>query len=165
MRTEKCPVCGKEMEDQRHVGVECFYNVQEAVPSARTSTIFKEVDAKGTYWGVTRRYKKGTKDKWVVTGRSVKNGVPHTRVDTKQVRVKGVRLLEDTLFSVTCCKSCRGDFLRLFRAWSRGEHVTPEGDGEVLVRDLGALKRISVAEWESRRAQMEHEEKSCGSVT
>jgi hypothetical protein len=148
---ETCPICHKEMEDRRHVGVECFYDVSEAVPETRKLPIFKEVDRKSTIWGITRHYPRGTRDKWFIKKVSVsKEGIKTTHSGIKQVPVKAVRLLEDHLYSVTCCKACRGDFLRLFGQWAKGKFVTPEGDGDIPVRELGAIKMLTRGEWESR---------------
>jgi len=151
MKTEECPVCGREMEDQRHVGVECFYDVNEAVPSAKKGTIFQEVDGKSVYWGVTQRYRKGTRDKWIAKDLPNKNGIKQTSMKTKQVPIKPIRLLEKSIYTVACCKACRADFLAMMGRWARGELVTDEGEGEVLVRELGTNKRISREEWEARR--------------
>jgi len=106
-KPETCPICHREMEDRRHVGVECFYDVKEVVPTAQEHVIFNEVDRKTAYWGITRHYPKGTRDKWFVKKRFVdKNGIKHTETGIRQVPAKPVRLLEKKIFSVACCKSC-----------------------------------------------------------
>ena len=100
-----CPICQGEMDDTRHVGVECFYAVDEVAPNAEKRPIFREVDADGGYWGTTRRYPAGTKDKH----RIVEIRAVESKVETDQVPVPPIRLIELSLYSVTCCKSCRAD--------------------------------------------------------
>jgi len=62
---ERCPICGKKMEDSRHVGVECFYDVNEYVMDATKREFFIPVDLHGSYWGVTRTYHNGTVDSFI----------------------------------------------------------------------------------------------------
>ena len=154
---ENCPICGKEMEDSRHVSVECFYAVEEVVPRAKKSVMLQEVTKKGSYWGITRRYPRGTRDKWFVAKRGVKKGIKTTKIETRQISAKPVRLLENAIYTMGCCKSCRGDFLRLLGEWSRGEHATPEWGGNICVRELGAIKRITKAEWDERMAERQNQ--------
>jgi hypothetical protein len=119
---EKCPICGKESEDMRHVGVECLYEVNEFVPSAVRETVLSEVPEGKVYLAKTKHFPAGTVDELFVS--EVKGNT--TVLKVKQVPVPAVRLLEKSLFNVSCCKRCRGDFLRLFKAWSEGKHIEKE---------------------------------------
>jgi hypothetical protein len=119
---EKCPICGGECEDMRHVGVECLYEIRELVPSAVVETVLTEVPEDIKYLARTKRYPAGTVDSLFVS--DVKGSL--TTIDCKQVPIPAVRLLEKSLFNVRCCKSCRGDFLNLFKAWSEGKHIEKE---------------------------------------
>ncbi len=116
---EECPICKKETEDMRHVGVECFYNVSE-VADVDSHRIFTEVEKDATYWGVTRTVS-GTKDSF-----EEKEVGDTIHIKTTQVPADDMRLLEKTIFSKACCKSCRGDFLKMFGKWCAGEIVKKE---------------------------------------
>ena len=59
---ENCPVCGEITEDMRHVAIECFYAVDEIVPSFGKKQIFQEVPMKSAIWGKTRTYSNGKID-------------------------------------------------------------------------------------------------------
>jgi len=147
MMTDKiCPICKREMEDTRHVAVECFYAVNEVVPNIEEVQIFNEVDENDSIWGITRRYKNGTRDEHSC----VKTGPNSTRIDTKQVPCGDIRLVEMSMFSQTCCKSCRADFLEMFGKWCKGEFVTKEGEGDIPVRVLGATKMLTEEQWKER---------------
>jgi hypothetical protein len=137
-----CPICGKEMEDTRHVGVECFYDVHEVVPDAVKSVIFKEVDEGTTYWGVTRHYPEGTKDNHFVESEGkTEAGFKTTKIGIKQDPIPKIRLLEDSLFSVTCCKSCRADFLWIFGQWAKGELVDFEKSITNLLKEASKYRK------------------------
>ena len=43
MTEQYCPICCREMHDQRHVLVECFYQVDEIVKSAKPTSITKRI--------------------------------------------------------------------------------------------------------------------------
>ena len=155
-KQEACPICGREMEDRRHVSVECFYDVKEIVPTATQAVVFQEVDKKTAIWGITRHYPKGKRDSIFIKKRSTnKLGTPVTEWGNKKVPVAPIRLLEKAIYSVPCCKACRGDFLRLFGEWAEGKHATPEGDGDIPVRINGAIKMLTPEEWEKYRASKE----------
>lgn len=153
-----CPVCGGEMEDSRHVAVECFYDVSEVVADAQKSTIFVEVGADAPIWGTTRNYGAGTRDRFVVSeGRdTVPPSGPMSVIHVERVPepIPPIRLAELNSYSVTCCKNCRADFLRIFGRWARGDlavrdHPSPEA--VVPVRDLGAIRYVTKEEAEERR--------------
>jgi hypothetical protein len=149
-----CPVCGGEMEDSRHVSVECFYDVQEVVPTAEMQTIFREVPAEGTFWGTTRRYSGGTKDRHVISTVDEKT----TKVDIEQDPVPAIRLLEQHVYSVTCCKSCRADFLNMFAKWSKGRLRARQDDNDernIPVRVRGATVMMTLAEFDAHRRKRE----------
>ncbi|MGE4043428.1 MAG: hypothetical protein AB7F35_01150 [Acetobacteraceae bacterium] len=147
------------MEDSRHVAVECFYAVDEVAPTAQKVPFFSEVPPEGAYWGITRSYPAGTKDRHVVSDGGVsESGVPVTRLDTVQEPVKPVRLLEQTAFSVDCCKRCRGEFLAMFGTWSKGELVGERDDrpgADIPVRVNGATVMITEVEWREHRRRQE----------
>ncbi len=116
---DRCPVCRKMCEDIRHVGVECFYRVNEVAPKMKEQLVLQEVHENAPYWGVTRAYPAGTRDEFSARQ---KTGEPNTTIiDTTQVPIPAVRLLEKTLYTIQCCKPCRGDFLELLKKWTNGE--------------------------------------------
>jgi hypothetical protein len=116
---EKCRVCGKEFEDMRHVGVECLYDVKSLAPNCTKERVFTEVPEGPVYLESTRHYPEGTVDKLTV----VKSEEKNVKINTRQVPVPAIRLLEKNLFVVDCCKDCRGDFLKIFKEWSEGKHI------------------------------------------
>lgn len=139
---DTCPICGRAMEDQRHVGVECFYDVHEVVPSAVAQTVLVEVPEQGRYWGITRRYPAGRRDRHVPSdGGATASGFKVIKVDVVQEPLPAVRLLEKPLFSVACCKACRADFLALFGRWASGEFAQG-GNEDDTVRLLGAARLV-----------------------
>lgn len=126
-KKDVCPICKKKTVDMRHVGVECFYDVSEITNKVQESQIFVEVDEKTAYWGTTRRYPEGTRDHWKVDENYIKKvklddgkeiDVDHTKIGIKQLPIGKIRLLEKALFSINCCKSCRSDFLSIFKSWT-----------------------------------------------
>lgn len=146
---KSCPVCGHEMEEERHVGVECFFDVQEIVPQTTKQPIFVEVDPVKTYWGTTRHYPAGTRDVHIVRDDITQNGLHVVKIDVDQEPSEPIRLLEKNMFNITCCKSCRADFLAIFGRWASGEFAqqsdemlhtirnteTASGKIEVLMRE------------------------------
>ena len=147
-----CPVCQGDMEDQRHVGVECFYDVHEVAPMATKRRIFFEVDDKASVWGLTRRYPAGTEDKH----RVVPTGEHSSRIETDQVPVPAIRLCNVTIYDVTCCKSCRGEFLNMFGQWARGklrERRQDDDEANIPVRVNGATVMMTRAEFDAHRSQ------------
>ncbi len=146
---EICPVCNGDMEDSRHVSVECFYDVHEVVPEADKSTIFREVEFDAAIWGVTRRYSGGTKDRHVVN----QDGNV-TRITIEQDPVPPIRLVDQSVYSVTCCKACRGDFLRMFGKWARGklrERRDDDDDRCIPVRVNGSTVMMTRDEYDAHR--------------
>jgi len=120
----RCKVCGNKTEDMRHVGVECFYKVNEddIVPDADERQFFSEVGEDSSIWGKTRRYKSGTVDRFEIIDHGKDDrGVGHTELVPHQDPVPPIRLRENVLFSIDCCKSCRADFLQVFKRWRNGE--------------------------------------------
>jgi len=118
---ETCPICKKKVEDMRHLRLDCFYAIEEFVSTLQKEVIFKQVPMKGGYWGTTRTYRKGTKDKHITKQHPIKENTFITT--TKQIPIKDVRLLEVGAYYTDCCKSCRGDFLSLFKRFMNGEFV------------------------------------------
>lgn len=141
---QTCPICKREMEDTRHVGVECFYAVDEVVPTIQKSLIFVEVPEDVTLWGITRRYSGGTRDKFSSTQ---EGNVKHLKSTQEPLSPDKIRLVEESLYSQTCCKSCRADFLAVFKRWCSGDFVTPEGDGRIPIRINGAVKYLTEEEY------------------
>lgn len=159
-----CLICGDEMEDRRHVAVECFYNVHEVAPNASKNLVLVEVPEESSIWGMTRRYREGSRDRPVVAANGVTaGGTPITEVRMEQDPIPPVRLAEKHEFSVECCKTCRAEFLQVFGMWARGEMVKREQPGpeaDIPVRDLGSIRFISMKEWEARRRAKERDDTS-----
>jgi hypothetical protein len=143
------------MEDSRHVAVECFYAVDEVAPTATKVPFFAEVPAEGAYWGITRSYPAGTKDRHIASDGGVsESGIQATKIATVQDPIGPIRLLEKTAFSVDCCKRCRGEFLAMFGKWSKGELVGERDDrpgAYIPVRVNGATVMMTEAEWREHR--------------
>ena len=152
--SSRCPICCQEMDDRRHVSVECFYKVDEVVPEAEESKIFVEVNEESTYFGYTRRYKDGTRDEFSSTPDPVKENLTHLNVE--QVPIGDIRLLENTIYTLECCKSCRADFLDMLKKWKQGEFVhreTNDPEANIPIRENGATRMITEEEWKERRAK------------
>jgi len=152
-----CPICNREMEDRRHVGVECGYAVNEFVPWAEQILHFVECDEEGAYWGYTRRYPAGTRDEFNVGKVEERDGYTYTKVDTEQHPIDKIRLYEKMVYSVECCKACRADFLAIFGRWARGEYISHEGYGDIPVRIGGTIKRLTPEEYEEYKKEREAE--------
>lgn len=149
----KCPICGNIEDDERHISIECGYEVREVVPDVKEEEFFTEVPDDNTeYWGITRRYKKGTKDKWNYT----QENDHKVNIDIEQVPVKDIRLYENKMFTIGCCKRCRANFLEMFRQWRNNEIIDekqykPTEDKNIPIRENGALVYISEEEFYRRK--------------
>lgn len=131
-----CPICNREMEDTRHVGVECFYAVNEYIPDVIEVKFMRPVSLTGAYWGITRTYHNGTKDKFICTEQEphivkLDDGseytIPSTKIDRIQESLpedeQTQRFLEIGVYQMTCCKSCRADFLEMLTSWRKGRFI------------------------------------------
>lgn len=138
---EVCPICSRRVEDMRHVGVECFYQVDEVVPRMEPTPIFVEVSADTAIWGITRTYPAGTRDHHT----AVSTGPHSSRIVIDQLPIDGVRLAENRMFSIRCCKDCRADFLNVLKRWADGEEIRErEGTGTgAFVRDNGTIRELT----------------------
>lgn len=149
--SDSCPVCkDADVEDIRHVAVECFYAVNEVAPDAQKLPFFREVPEEGGYWGITRRYPAGTRDDHTTE----QTGESSFAIKTKQVPIDPIRLIEMTMFNVPCCKNCRADFLTMFGRWASGGLVTrsePDEVNNVAIRENGRIVYISEAEFYRRQ--------------
>lgn len=155
-KIQMCPICKGEMEDTRHVAVECFYAVNEIVPEVKEIPIFQEVPEEASIWGITRQYDNGTKDDFSSEhGGYTEGGHPITKINRTQKPLENpkIRLLEKTMYSLTCCKSCRADFMDLLRRWNAGEFISSPGEGDIPVRIGGTIKYITEDEWHRMRAE------------
>jgi hypothetical protein len=159
-----CPVCNGEMEDRRHVSVECFYDVHEVAPYAEKDTLLQEVPHEGAFWGITRRYPEGTRDKPVVTGTSkTPGGYTVTHIENAQEPIPSVRVIEKPVYTIPCCKDCRAEFLHVFGKWAKGELVCraePSPEANIPVRENGAIRYITREEWDRRRSEREKSDNS-----
>lgn len=158
-----CPICGGEMEDARHVMVECFYDVQEVAPATKKTTFFCEVDEDKSIFGVTRRYREGSRDRHVTTDNgTTEAGFRVMKIDVVQDPIPPIRLLEKTGYSAECCKHCRADFLEMFGKWIRGDLAANREHGEeanIPVRINGAVKMVTMAEYDEMLTK-QHQEKA-----
>lgn len=127
MSERTCIVCGDtDVDDMRHVDVECFYHVGEIVPQATPRTVFREVPSQAHPLGRTRRYWEGSADAlrtWRCDNPGP--GEADVRVETVEEPLPPIRLVEVTTWGVRCCKPCRGRFLDLFAHWARGQRNPP----------------------------------------
>lgn len=155
-----CPIClDADVDDMRHVSVECFYEVSEVAPETRREPIFREVPEDASIWGATRRYPAGTRDRFVTEdGGTTEDGTPLIKMRTVQEPIGGIRLADQEVYSLDCCKSCRSAFLNLFGAWSRGEYARrhePDEVHNIPVRQNGAIVYLSekqYQQWEIDRS-------------
>jgi hypothetical protein len=57
-------------------------------------------------------------------------------------------------FTLRVCKDCRADWLGAIADWFASPR-SPKGDGDIPIRELGAVKMITREEWERRRRERE----------
>jgi hypothetical protein len=122
-----CAGCGDaDVDDMRHVNVECFYQVNEVAPQAAPRTVFREVPDGVHPLGRTRRYWAGGADA-LRTWRCDNPGPGEdpVRVETVEEPLPPIRLVEVTTWGVRCYKPCSGRFLDLFGEWAKCKG-TPE---------------------------------------
>lgn len=117
---EICPICRKETKDIRHVGVECNYDVEEIIPDINKKKFYYPISMDKTYWGTTKIYYSGTVGKLEIIP---KENI--TEIVRKQILLpedeQTQRFIEIPVFQILCCKSCRADFLEVFKQWRQGQ--------------------------------------------
>ena len=115
---------------------------------------FVEVSPSSIIWGITRTYPAGTRDHFITRNES--DNV--LMLETEQVPIDGIRLMERSIFSMRCCKDCRADFLDMLKSWANGQSsarmermlheadVTMEGHTGAFIRENGTLRKMTEAE-------------------
>lgn len=133
-----CPICKADVEDMRHVSVECFYDVQEFVPDMIEEQIFVEVDDKNTYFGYTRKYENGMRDKFSKhDGGKTPGGTKITKIENNPEPIGPIRLLENHVFRINCCKGCRAEFLQMLADWREGKFFDKRQSRDSMTYELG----------------------------
>jgi hypothetical protein len=121
------------------------------VPEVKEVPIFIEVEPNAVIWGHTRHYENGTRDEFTSSdGGKTPGGFPINKISVKKKPLENpkIRLRETSMFSLTCCKSCRADFMDILRRWNSGEFVSSEGTGDIPVRVNGTTKMVTQEQWE-----------------
>ncbi len=153
-KVECCPICRREEYESRAIGVECFYSVKEIVPQAKEVHIYGRLKGPGTYvGGTTYRYSGGLVEGFELENTTIsESGTPTHKykatLNPAPEDEREVRLLRKSIYYVEACKSCRADFLDLFRRFALGEFVSSSGEGNIPIRVAGALKHITREQWD-----------------
>ena len=148
MTADICQVCGDDGPDMRHVGVECFYSVQELVPDAEEQIFFVEIPDDGTYLGYKRKYPAGVRERFKTDRTSTnERDVETIHMKTVEAPIPAIRLQEISVYSIRCCKSCRAGFLGVFKRWREGEFREGEGEGNIPVRINGTTRMLTEEEY------------------
>jgi hypothetical protein len=141
VETKICPICNEEIEDMRHVTIECFYAVHEVVPQMEQEKIYVEVPMKGNYLAKTYVYKEGIEERVCAIKKEDEDFI---RYETVEHETKlPIRFVEKQSYISNCCKRCRADFLDVLRKWRNGDFISKEGDGDIPVRINGAIKMLT----------------------
>lgn len=151
---ELCDRCGSLGEDRRTLRMDCFYAMNELDIPFRRDLVFRSLEPDGT--DCFERVKEPTAIE--VPG---SDGMPpaHIAIDSGEVRCSG-RLAPESQYTLRVCKRCRGEWMAAIQKWYRDppqgeDHDAAErpaggcGSG-IFVRDNGAIKEITRAEWDRR---------------
>lgn len=133
---EKCVRCEQYGEDRRTLYMACFYDMSELkVPFAR-------VMVRGTQHAMT-----GTKEL-----RFSDVGPAHT-IPVFDETPADNKPRDHSMFTLRVCKNCRSDWMAAIKKWFNEPPTVRAGCGSgIWVRENGALKEITEAEWEERYA-------------
>jgi len=132
MSEDKCARCGEAGKDRRTLWMSCLYDMGElGIPLERRS-IRGTVHA---YEGERPILEPA-------------NGFPGLSAPVFADAPMGNPVALST-YTIKVCKPCRADWMRAIRDW----YVDPPKveRGEVCVRELGAMRRVSLAEWRRLR--------------
>lgn len=153
---EICFVCKQESEDLRTLKIDCFYDLKEAIPEMETQQYFTEIEKEGSYWGYTRRYPKGTRDEFDV----IEKTENCSEIKTKQVPIDDIRLIEQSFYSLRVCKNCRAAFINTLKNFADGLFQFDRGEGDIPIRENGAIKFITRRQWDERTKKNESRPKN-----
>lgn len=118
-----CPVCKGETSDMRHVSVECFAELNEPSRLFNESHVLKPVPLTSNNLGRQVRIVEGYKSKNVHLPPIPSDNLQCTRLILEWEKMPEMKTIIQTLYRKDCCKSCRGDFIKLFREWALGKHL------------------------------------------
>lgn len=131
MSDEKCARCGEAGDDRRTLWMSCLYDMGELGIPLEQRSIRGTVHA---YEG----------ERYLI---EPAEGRPGIVVPAFAVEPMGEPVALSS-FVMRVCKGCRADWMRAIRDW----YVDPPKveRGEVCVRELGAMRRVTLAEWRRR---------------
>ena len=134
MSNETCQRCGETEEDRRILWMACFYKMEELGIPFRQKALFR-----ARLEDLTR----------ASDGVSVPIGNSESIcIQSGTVRSSG-ELESMGLYTLRVCKRCRADWMAAIKQWFYSA-PTGEGDGDIPIRELGALRMIDDEQWERR---------------
>ena len=132
MSEGKCARCGEIGDDRRTLWMSCLYDMSELGIPLEQRSVRGTVHA---YEGERPILEPA-------------NGFPGLSAPVFADEPMGDPVALST-YTIKVCKPCRADWMRAIRDW----YVDPPKveRGEVCVRELGAMRRVSLAEWRRLR--------------
>lgn len=131
MSEEKCERCGEAGDDRRTLWMSCLYDMSELGIPLKQRSIRGTVHA---YEG----------ERYLI---EPAEGRPGIAVPSFADEPMGEPVALST-FTIRVCKRCRADWMLAVRDWYAAPPRVERGD--VRVRELGAVRRVSMAEWRRR---------------
>lgn len=117
---EVCPVCKKETSDMRHVSVECLAELNEPSRLFNVSKVLKPVSKDKTYLGTKVKIVEGYRSKAKYLPPLPDDETQCTRAIDEWEKLPEMKTIVQNLYRKECCKSCRGDFIKVLRTWATG---------------------------------------------
>lgn len=132
MSEDKCARCGEAGDDRRTLWMSCLYDMSELGIPLEQRSIRGTVHA---YEG----------ERYLIEPAEGRPGIAVPAFADEPI---GEPIALST-FTLRVCKPCRADWMRAIRDW----YVDPPKveRGEVCVRELGAMRRVTAAEWRRLR--------------
>ena len=132
MSEDKCARCGEAGDDRRTLWMSCLYDMSELGIPLEQRSIRGTVHA---YEG----------ERYLIEPAEGRPGIAVPAFADEPI---GEPIALST-FTLRVCKPCRVDWMRAIRDW----YVDPPKveRGEVCVRELGAMRRVTAAEWRRLR--------------
>lgn len=137
--SDECVRCGELGEDRRTLWMAALWDMSTLGPPFETKTLF-HADLER----VTDVAKMPTE---------INAGGQRITIAPAVLRYEG-DIEPHQFFTLRVCKDCRSDWLRAIEEWFKGAK-TPEGEGDIPIRELGAMKMITREEWDRRRRERE----------
>lgn len=137
MSDEKCVRCGEVGQDRRTLWMAALWDMSTLGPPFETQTLFHADLEK-----VTDVAKMPTE---------VIAGGHRITIAPAVLRYDG-DIRPHQFFTLRVCKDCRADWLEAIQVWFRSLK-TPEGDGDIPIRENGATRMITRDEWNRRQQE------------